>query len=234
VRAARDGCAEVELLVGLPPQHFMEMRPKYENYFRRGERVNFTIDQRLVSVRIAGVHIYVQAFCAALTVLGKFNQYEAVNVVDIGGHTTDSFPLDVPSFTPDMKRCKSLKFGLSLLYERINHEIQSRILGLDMPYSAMEKILEKSPRALNTYGEDWQELVFRHAGLFTKDLLAELGKAGIELKKFPTVFVGGGSIALREYIEESGLVEKPIFAGSVYANAEGYILLHSRMNKVMG
>jgi len=41
-----------------------------------------------------------------------------------------------------------------------------------------------------------------------------------------TVFVGGGSILLKKYIKESGIIADPFFVHDVRANAKGYQLLY--------
>jgi hypothetical protein len=162
--AADDACAkldcpDVELLVGLPPQHFKEMKPRFEKYFRCGERVSFRLDNRTVAVKFTGVYVYVQAFCAAITVSNRFSDYSTVNIADIGGNTADCFPLEVQVFRPDMQRCKSLKFGMNMLFGRINDEIRSKILRNDLDCSTVEKILMKDPRTLNGIPQMWVDLV---------------------------------------------------------------------------
>ena len=73
------------------------------------------------------------------------------------------------------------------------------------------------------------------AQLFVSDLFGKLRERAIDLRSGTTVFVGGGSILLREQIEMSGKVASPIFVNKLSANAEGYELLYkeSRARGVM-
>ena len=56
-------------------------------------------------------------------------------------------------------------------------------------------------------------------------LEARSGK-GFDLDEDRTVFMGGGSILLKEYILQTGKAKKPIFIDDVHANAKGYRLLY--------
>jgi plasmid segregation protein ParM len=57
--------------------------------------------------------------------------------------------------------------------------------------------------------------------------LLNIAQEGIDLNENRTVFVGGGSILLRKYIEKSGMVAKPLFINNIRANVEGYQLLYN-------
>jgi len=57
-------------------------------------------------------------------------------------------------------------------------------------------------------------------------MLAEISQKGFDLDEDRTVFMGGGSILLKEYIMQAGKVKKPIFVDNIHANAKGYELIY--------
>jgi plasmid segregation protein ParM len=61
-------------------------------------------------------------------------------------------------------------------------------------------------------------------------MLAEIAQKGFDLEENKTVFMGGGSILLEDYILQSGKVKKPIFIDDVHANANGYRKLYDAQN----
>lgn len=48
----------------------------------------------------------------------------------------------------------------------------------------------------------------------------------VDTRNSQTIFVGGGSILLKQYIESSDKVRNPIFIDDVTANVRGYELLY--------
>lgn len=61
--------------------------------------------------------------------------------------------------------------------------------------------------------------------LHAKDILDQLRELQVDLRSNPAIFIGGGSILLRKFIEESPLVAKADFIESPNANAIGYEML---------
>ena len=57
------------------------------------------------------------------------------------------------------------------------------------------------------------------------DLIGKLCEQAVDLRSGKTVFVGGGSILLRDYIEASGKVASSAFVDQISANAKGYELM---------
>jgi plasmid segregation protein ParM len=58
------------------------------------------------------------------------------------------------------------------------------------------------------------------------DLFGKLRERGIDLRSGKTVFVGGGSILLKNQIEASKKVSSPIFVDEISANTKGYDILY--------
>lgn len=61
--------------------------------------------------------------------------------------------------------------------------------------------------------------------LHAKEILNQLRELQVDLRSNPAVFIGGGSILLRPFLENSPLVAKADFVDSPNANALGYEML---------
>lgn len=81
------------------------------------------------------------------------------------------------------------------------------------------------------YGEQIVRMVQDMAKTYVDDILGTLRERGIDLKSGCVVFIGGGALLLREYLETSGKVGKCIFIEDICANAKGYGLLYQVQKK---
>ena len=61
---------------------------------------------------------------------------------------------------------------------------------------------------------------------YVDDLLGDLRERGVDLKSGLVVFIGGGALLLKEYLENSGKLGKCTFIEDVCANAKGYKMLY--------
>ena len=57
---------------------------------------------------------------------------------------------------------------------------------------------------------------------YVDDILGTLRERGLDLKTSCVVFIGGGSLLLRKYLEHSGKIGRCIFVEDICANAKGY------------
>jgi len=53
-----------------------------------------------------------------------------------------------------------------------------------------------------------------------------LRRIGMDLEENRTIFIGGGSILLKSYIEMVDIVSKSLFIDNVHANVESYGILY--------
>jgi len=85
-----DNHIKVELLIGLPLQHYETYRKKFEQYFtNRNGIIQFELNGKPYSIRITGASAFPQAYSAAVTAFDKLKGSNIVNVVDIGGVRPD-------------------------------------------------------------------------------------------------------------------------------------------------
>ena len=75
------------------------------------------------------------------------------------------------------------------------------------------------------------QMIDKQTRVFVDDMLGKLRERMIDLRNGRAVFVGGGSILLKKYIESSDRVYNPIFVDDIAANARGYELLYKAYRK---
>jgi len=219
---------DVELLIGLPLQHFETFRRKFEHYFSdRASVIKFELNNKPYSIRITKATASPQAFSAAITVRDRLKDSNIVNIVDIGGFTVDC--LQLTKFKPTMSLCTSLYWGVNTLFQNINDQMRAGG-GRDISNCIIEGILTKDPADLAEYSQKRIDTVTFAAVAHSEAMLAEIAQKGFDLEEDRTMFMGGGAILLKEYILRAGKAKKPIFIDDVYANARGYKLIHEMKN----
>ena len=137
-------------------------------------------------------------------------------LVDIGGYTTDVLLLN--SGKPDMQFCRSLEMGVITM----NNDIIRRVGALhDMRIEDehISAVLEGKETILP---EAVKKTIREAAGKHAKDILDKLRELQVDLRSNPAVFIGGGSILYREYLENSSMVASATFVSDPKANAVGY------------
>jgi len=215
---------KIELLIGLPLQHYETYKHKFEKYFsKRTGVIQFDFNNTPYSIEIINAYAFPQAYSAAITVLDKIKDSNIVNIVDIGGFTVDC--LQLYRLKPNISLCTSLYWGVNTLFQSINDRMRAAG-GRDISNSIIEGILSKDPSDLAEYSEKRIETVTSAAMSHTKRMLEEIAQKGFDLEEDKTVFMGGGSILLRDYILKTGKAKKPVFVGDIHANAKGYYTLY--------
>lgn len=209
----------IDLAVGLPPEHYGLLKNTFAQYFKRRDPVRFTYNDRLFTIAIRNVMVYPQAFAAIAPYKSHLSQYLRLFLVDIGGYTTDVLLLR--GGKPDMQFCRSLETGVIT----VDNDIIRRVGALhDM------RIEDEHISAVLTGGEtilpkEVKETIRESAAQHAKDILDKLRELQVDLRSNPAVFIGGGSMLYRKYLEDSQLVAQAIFLDEVNANAAGYQML---------
>ena len=73
--------------------------------------------------------------------------------------------------------------------------------------------------------EEIKETIRKESGDHAKGILDGLRELQVDLRADPAIFMGGGSILLRTFLEQSSQVSKADFVEDTHANAVGYELL---------
>ena len=215
----------VDLPVGLPPKHYGALFEKFQNYFKyRGKQV-FTYKGREYTIKINDVVAFPQDYTVAITIFPQIQGYNKVVTVDIGGFTLDYLLLRNGS--PELSVCDSLEKGAITLYNKISSRANSEYdILLDEP--DIDSIIKGEK---TDYDTDIVSLVQEMTKTYVDDLLGTLRELGLDLKNGCVVFIGGGALLLREYLEKSGKVGKCILIEDICANAKGYELLYRIQKK---
>lgn len=215
--------ASVDLLIGLPPAHYGAQYHDFEAYFNRGV-VKFTLGSRPFSVYFNSVTAYPQAYAAAMTVFSQLRPLSKCVVLDIGGFTADYMLLK--NGLPDLSDCSSLEYGVILLYNRVINAVNSAYDLLLEEYDVDSVLAGRN----TTLPDRVQKLVREQAQIFVEELFGQLRERMIDLRVTTPVFVGGGAILLRPYLEQAGRWPSCLFVEDIHANAKGYeIIYRSRL-----
>ena len=150
---------------------------------------------------------------------------------DIGGFTLDY--LLIWGGRPDLGVCDSQGTGGS--FEKgvikLYNDVASRI------NSEKDILLDDTDidRIIRGERTDYDGEVLRIVGVMTKtfvdDILGTLRERGLDLKTSCMVFIGGGAMLLRKYLESSDKIGRSIFVEDICANAKGYGLLYQIQRK---
>ena len=193
---AGDGIVNIQLLVGLPPAHYGALYGQFEHYFRQhNDVIEFVFRNKRYSIYIDEVHSYPQAYSAAMPIFNTIKDISKALVLDWGGFTFDY--VQIKNGQADLSVCDSLDNGVIVLYNRIKSKVSSQydILLDESDIDAI--ILERS----NTFSHEVKTFVNRQAQSFVRDVLGSLRERMIDLRTCQTIFVGGGSILLRRFID---------------------------------
>lgn len=211
--------AQVQLAVGLPPEHYGILKDKFAEYFKRGV-IKFAYKDKPYMVTIDRVIVFPQAYAAVVPQSSLMLRTLRVFIIDVGGYTTDVLLLQ--NGKPDLQFCRSLETGIITM----NHEIIRKVGALhDMLISDehIAAVLQGEDSVI--LPDDVKTAIKKAAKQHANDILNHLRELQVDLRANPAVFIGGGSILLRPFFEASQLVAKADFVESPNANALGYEML---------
>lgn len=210
---------EVVLGVGLPPADFGQQSVKFRNYFMEHSRhgVKFRLNRKPVSFNIKNVYVSPQNFAAVMCFKASlFKKYRTVNCIDIGDGTVDL--LVIRNGQPDLSVRVSDRTGMAVLRSEISNSIQQNF-GLHLDSYDVEQVLMHEPTVLD--GKVVDE-IFRMADDWFSMIVNRLHTHVPDFRTNPAVFLGGGSLLLKEQIKQSPDFKYIEFIEDVRANAIGY------------
>lgn len=210
---------DIDLAVGLPPEHYGMLKDSFAQYFRRQETVRFTYNDKPFSLMLDHVFVYPQAFGAVVQRAQEMTATSRTFVIDIGGYTSDVLLLRKGK--PDKEFCRSLNMGVITMTNHIAGKVNS-LYDISIDDEHICEILAGQNTVLD--GEI-QNAVRKEVDKYAADMLNKLRELQVDLRTNPAIFVGGGSILLRSFIKASSLVSSVEFEPDTRANAHGYELL---------
>ena len=218
-RRADSSTLDIDLAVGLPPEHYGTLKESFAYYFRRQEPVRFIYNDKPFSFMLDHVFVYPQAFGAVVHRAQEMTSISRTFVIDIGGYTSDVLLLRKGK--PDMEFCRSLNMGVITMTNHIAGKVNS-LYDISIDDEHICEILAGQNTVLD--GEI-QCAVRREVEKYAADMLNKLRELQVDLRSTPAIFVGGGSILLRAFIKASAFVSAVEFEPDTRANAYGYELL---------
>ena len=220
----------VNLGVGLPPAHCALLTEKTENYYNTkfSDIVEFTykgqgISEVVLKIKLNKLKVYPQDVAAALTYISKETkkrplalEYAKCYVLDIGGQTVDIVP--IVDRRPEVAKCTSKEKGILRMCEDIIPIIE-RDYDTTLSIEDISFVLSKKKTIIDG---KVKEAIFSLAHAWIDKILDELRQGGVDFKVTPLVFMGGGSLLLKEFIEDNPLLKVFEFIPDTRANAMGY------------
>ena len=175
---------EIELLVGLPPAHYGKQRKKFREYFyRNGEVIEFAYKGIPYRIVFKEVKVYIQAY-AAYCLLAVKKQLSVDYMVLRFGQL-------------EMEYVDSLENGIIRLYNTIKAAIRQKYSILLDEEDIDNIILERG----GVYKTELKERVREIAIGYVTELLGRFRELGIDFNTTQTIFLGGGSILMAEFIQ---------------------------------
>lgn len=210
---------QIDLAVGLPPEHYGALKERFAQYFRKYGTVNFVYNEKPMSIVIRNVFVYPQAYAAVIPQSGQLLKTLRVFIVDIGGFTTDVLLLR--NGRPDLQFCRSLESGVITM----NNDIIGKISAQHDMKIEDEHISAVLMGKETILPENVKRTIRASAQAHAKDILDKLRELQVDLRTNPAIFIGGGSILFRPLIEMTSLVTQATYIEDPKANAIGYTML---------
>ena len=98
---------QVQLAVGLPPEHYGVLKDKFAQYFQRDGVIKFVYKEKPYSIIIERVMVFPQAYAAVVPQSTLIMNSPRIFIVDVGGYTTDILLLKNGKL--DFQYCRSLE-----------------------------------------------------------------------------------------------------------------------------
>lgn len=211
----------VHLGIGLPPTHMGKFKDAYVNYYREKGKdgVKFTYRDVNFDFKFGEIRAYVQNFATIMTYMppedSVLRQFETYRVIDIGGYTVDK--IDIVNKKPDVSNSYSRELGVNRFIEMAIPAIDKET-GNTLSKDTIEAVLTNKATTLD---EETKEYVKRLAEEWAENIVKNI-KSGEDLKAFPTIFMGGGSMLFHDYLIKCPELGTTEFLTGTHRNAEAY------------
>ncbi|WP_302789149.1 ParM/StbA family protein [Anaerostipes caccae] len=212
---------QISLPIGLPPKHFAELCDKYETFFRGDGKVkDFNYNGKDYHICISKAVAFPQDYAAMMTMAAEVSKIPKAVGIDIGGFTTDYLLMRHGEL--DMDYCDSMEKGVITMYNQIISNINSEYDML-LEESDIDSILKGQTQYYDT---NVVRMVENSVQDFVTDLLNSIRERGIDTKSTYAIFIGGGAVLLKKFIEKADRLGKYMFIEDLRANAKGYEILY--------
>ena len=208
---------DIVLGVGLPPADFGQQAPGFKKYFMEHSKhgISFRFNGKPVNCYLKDVLVSPQNFAAVMCYKASlFRQYRTVNCIDIGDGTVDL--LVIRKGQPDLSVRVSDRSGMAILRSEISNSIQQNYGTSDVEQVLMQEATildEEVVREIQKIAGDWMQRIINKLHAYVPDFRTN-----------PAVFLGGGSLLLKQQIKKSSDFKYIEFIEDIRVNAVGWDL----------
>lgn len=214
----------VKLGLGLPVGYFSELSKStlayYEKCFANG--VSFAYkgpvtqgENIYFNFEVDNVAIFPQDVIAVARNPKLFipREYDDYYIFGMGGGTVDIIP--IRNKVPQVEDCVTLPLGTTEMYKFISKYLQQN--GSDeKDYQIIEKVITGKNTILP---ENEKKMITECVSIYADKLIQNFIHRGLKLKDYPSVFIGGGGLLLKPYIEKNKAFARVEFVENVHENA---------------
>ena len=122
---------------------------------------------------------------------------------------------------PDLQFCRSLEIGVITMNNDVIGKVSAQ-QGIRIEDDHIISVIQGKETILP---ESVVQMIWDSAKRHADTILDKLRELQVDLRSTPAIFIGGGSILFRQYIESSPMVAKADFVADPKANAIGYAML---------
>lgn len=199
---------------GLPLERCIEINQRFdEKYYKQGKTINFEYEDIPYRINIQKVFVNPQGVAGIIDKIQDIP--ETCVVIDLGSWTMDV--LLVIEGKPIIAESKSLLSGLIPCMLRCNEEIRRRT-GKEVMEEQIQKIMQGKTGVLPPKYED---LIVENIKIYIRELYDVLNENGYNVDTLPCVFLGGGSIVVKNFGGEN-IFPMSTYYTDIHLNAKGY------------
>ena len=190
----------------------------------KNEHIKFELNGKKFCIYINSATAYPQGYAAIMPMYNQITEYNRSIIIDLGGFNLDY--LQLKEGKVDMSVCDTLELGVITLYNDIKSSINSSEDML-IEESDIDSVIQNKP---SVFESRIKSLIEEKSSQFVNKILDSLHERKIDLKTTHAIFVGGGSILLKDYILTSKKIAAPDIIENINANAAGYdIMLRKKL-----
>lgn len=218
----------VTILLGLPLAHYSNQYEQFEKFFTDRNTVEFTYRDLDIKVKFDYAMTFVQGYAAIMPYEDILEEGRII-ILDMGGFTLDIIKIIDGGII--IEDSKTLEMGVIPFYNKVIDEVNASY-DLILTEKDIDAIILKDNN-LNLEEDTYKnirKIIEDTAQNHIAEIVRELREDKIDLRTYLTVFVGGGPLLLKSYIEKFKKERKTIgrmrFIKDINANCKGYKIMY--------
>ena len=223
IQTSIDKVHHITLAAGLPPAHFATLVDKTKNYYKEmfGDKIEFIYSGYNYSLILDDVYIYPQDYTAVMMNKKAFSVIEqnkkgVVYAIDIGGMTVDY--VTISKGKVGMGDADSIEKGMNKMYDTIIQKVRMT-MGHTILTTNIEQVLSNSYSILP---DEAKKLIYESANAWAETIVASLKAKGMDLWSNPAIFLGGGTLLLKDFLKKNKELEHCVFIETPNVNARAF------------